>query len=76
MIGISESVKQELEVSIAELESIFSESDNDLYILGKIKVLKMILSRAIVVPVEQSWESFDNKSIDYSNGVLIDDNKN
>jgi hypothetical protein len=56
-IYITQQKKEEFEARISELETIRNESssDNNDWYLGRIKVLKEILSEAIVLPVEESW---------------------
>jgi hypothetical protein len=58
-IYITQQKKEELEARISELETIRNESssDNNDWYLGRIKVLKEILSEAIVLPVEESWDN-------------------
>jgi hypothetical protein len=78
-IYITQQKKEELEARISELDTIRNESssDNNDWYLGRIKVLKEILSEAIVLPVEESWDEFYNNSDslynqeDYPNGVII-----
>jgi hypothetical protein len=58
-IYITQQKKEELEARISELDTIRNESssDNNDWYLGRIKVLKEILSEAIVLPVEESWDN-------------------
>ncbi len=83
-IYLTQGGKQEIEAKIAELEKLSNPSiqGNDSYIIkceAKIEVCKEILSSAIILPVEESWENVDFIH-DYSqpqlrnfypNGVII-----
>jgi hypothetical protein len=77
-IYLTQKGKQEIEAKIAELENTHKESssDNNDYYLGGIEELEEILSSAIILPVEESWESVSDyiTSIEqsyYPNGVII-----
>ena len=69
-IYITQQKKEELEANVAELESIFSESNNDQYCLGILKTFKLILSEAVVVPVEESWDLSVVSMSPYKQGEL------
>jgi hypothetical protein len=79
-IYLTQEGKQEIEAKIAELED-YTYATQDLHLEGCIKghlyCLKEILSSAIVLPVEESWNDFYNNSDslynqeDYPNGVII-----
>lgn len=73
-IYITEEGKQEIEAKIAELEIIKKET-RDIYVIGQIYMLKQIISSAIILPVEESWEHIDENTHTipkvYPNGVII-----
>jgi hypothetical protein len=84
-IYITEEAKKELEAKVAELENelqlvgnLFEEVErNPYYISNKIKVYQEILSSAIILPVEASWNNCDKnnllfKQVQYPNGVIIE----
>jgi len=74
IIAIDKEMKQELEVAIAELEHLISVNTayNSFGNIGKVTVLKSILKKALVLPVEESWDVPFNKNIEH----ILDDNKN
>jgi hypothetical protein len=79
-IYLTERTKKELELKIATLKKEQENEGEALYITNKtmIIVYEEILSSAIVLPIEQSWEDiYDMLSINtlpnhsYKNGVII-----
>lgn len=73
-IYITQQKNEEFEARISELETIRNESssDNNDWYLGRIKELKEILSEAIVLPVEESWDGYFDATIN----SFIDDDPN
>lgn len=89
-IYITEEAKKELEAKVAELEKrIINERDCQdpiEYLLGETKgkqiIYKEILSSAIVLPVEESWENalsntevtdcIYSNAMNFPNGVIIE----
>jgi hypothetical protein len=92
-IYLTEQSKQEIETKIAELEVVNKiEIENKWEVkagvtFGCILILNEILSSAIILPVEESWDKIDDKiinavinnevfnkpyhEIEYPNGVII-----
>jgi hypothetical protein len=82
-IYLTEEGKQEIEDELLKIENeVINYAEDELDDIATIKtrysILKEILSSAIILPVEESWETFDYKSIDmktakkeYSQGVII-----
>ena len=84
-IYITEQKKKELEAKIAELDKIRQSDKDDMTLEqdSKIEILKEILSEAIVLPDELSWEDIGHKigswwiddadvlQQNYPNGVII-----
>jgi hypothetical protein len=80
-IYLSQEGKREIETKIGELENqlqLVGNAFEDVvhnYISNKINVYKEILSSAIIIPVEESWETFNyhgarSRNL-YPNGVII-----
>jgi oligoribonuclease NrnB/cAMP/cGMP phosphodiesterase (DHH superfamily) len=66
------------ETKIAELQETYKEYATWEVILGELKVFKEILSSAIILPVEESWDEVYEKTFsqafvekDYPNGLII-----
>lgn len=74
MIYLSQQKKKELEAKIAELEHKNNVIGGITY-KEVLNVYKEILSEAIVLPVQESWEIAINRetilNISYPNGVII-----
>jgi len=78
-IYLTQEGKQEIEAKIAELEN-YTYATQNIRIEGQnsgmLEILEDILSSAIILPVEESWESVSDyiTSIEqsyYPNGVII-----
>lgn len=82
-IYLTQEGKQEIEAKIAELEN-YTYATQNIWIEGQnsgmLEILEDILSSAIILPVEESWESVSDyiTSIEqsyYPNGVIIQPKK-
>jgi hypothetical protein len=78
-IYLTQEGKEEIEAKIAQLEK-YKNSDqcNWSFVLGRQATLEEILSEAIILSVEESWDGFildpkDSKYVQkgYPNGVII-----
>jgi hypothetical protein len=73
-IYLTTEAKQEIEAKIAEFEKPFVHYDG-IYVsdeqLAKIDLLEEILSLAVILPVEESWNNISNNTFDRANNSEI-----
>jgi hypothetical protein len=87
-IYLTQEGKQEIEAKIAELEKLALDADKPSFRMGQKVILLEILTSAIILPVEESWQETIRKPLEnfqvedkdstlegnYPNGVIIKQN--
>jgi hypothetical protein len=68
-IYLTEQAKKELETEIAELARTYREYGSWEENYGELQTLRKILSSAIVLPVEESWERLSLKAVGSTHAV-------
>jgi len=73
-IYLTEEAKQQLEAKIAELTELATSKETmSISYIAQHSVYSLILQSSTILPVEESWASFDLRMdiISYPNGVII-----